>query len=119
MLSIAGAIGSVPYVAAVAGLLMLYNSAIENPQVRAEARAGMVATAELAAAEAQLAERERQAQAATAANGRFAELLRRQAEDLAGMAVEQEKRDDEYAAKLKAAGRACLLTDADIRELHR
>lgn len=119
MFSLAGAFGAIPYVATVVVVGYLWNTLIENPALVREARAGFASTVELEAMKAQLNERERQAQVALEAGNKFADVLRAQATALATEAAEQEKKDDEYAAKLKKAGRACLLTDADIRELRK
>lgn len=119
MLSLAGALGSLPYVLAVVGALLAYNVAIENPSIRAEARAGMVAVAELAAAKAELKERERQAAAGLAASTAFAETLRAQSAELAKEAEAHEQELADFAARLKKEGRSCALSDADIRELRK
>jgi hypothetical protein len=121
MFSLGGALTSIPYVALAVSTVvasgLLWNTLIENPSIRAEARNGYVAVAELTAAKAELAERERQAVAAIAAGNNFAAVLREQSAAMEKKASEQERLDRDYEAKLKAAGRSCLLTDADIREL--
>lgn len=119
MLSLAGALTSLPYVLIVTAGLLLYNWGVENPIIRAEARAGMVSTAELAAAKAELAERERQAAAGLAATTAFAATLRQQSEELARESEAHEKELADYAARIKAEGRSCPLSDADIRSLRK
>lgn len=117
MLNLAGAIRSLPYVLAVAGAMYLYNVAIENPLIRAEARAGMVTTAELSAVKAELAERERQAAAGLAASVTFAETVRAQSAALAEQSAAHEKELSDYEARLKAEGRSCPLSADDVRRL--
>lgn len=119
MLNFAGALASLPYVAVVAAALWGYNVLVENPMIRAEARAGMVSTAELAAAKAELAERERQAAAGLAASTAFAATLQQQSAALAKETEEREKELADYAARIKAEGRSCPLSDADIRGLRK
>lgn len=119
MLSFAGALGSLPYVAAVVAVLLGYNTLIENPMVRAEARAGMLSVAELAAAKAELAERERQAAAGLAASTAFAATLRQQSEELAREAEAHEKELADFAARIKAEGRSCPLSADDVRSLRK
>lgn len=123
MFSLAGALTSLPYVAlsvsTVVAAGLLWNGLVDNPSVRSEARSGYVTLAELGAAKAQLAETQRQAQAAQQANDNFAEVVRRQSQSIAAKLAEQEQKYAAYEERLKTLGRQCLLDDADIGELSR
>lgn len=119
MLNLAGAIGSLPYVGIVVAAGLFYNTLVDNPIVRAEARAGLVAVSELEAVKATLAEKTRQEGAAQAASDNFAEVIRRQAQAVSVKEAEQEKQNAAYEARLLALGRQCLLNGDDIRELSR
>lgn len=117
MLSISGAFTALPYVCIVIVTLGAWNWAIENPSIRREARQGYVVEATLTAANAKVAEMERQAQAARG----LADTFRREAEaaTVRAMAdkVEADRRIDEYERQRAAAGRACPLSADDLERL--
>lgn len=86
---------------------------------REKAREGYVREARLIAAEARLAETERQLVAGRKALDGFAELLA-EAQAREAAQSEQDAQDDaEFQAALKAANRSCSITDDDIRWLRR
>lgn len=117
MFTIAGALGSIPYVAMALLAVYAYNGIWENPRIREEARAGMVAKAELSAAQSELSEQRRQAQAAIAATTAFAEALRQNEAKQREINAAEQKRLSEYAEQIKKQGRSCILNDDDVREL--
>lgn len=84
-----------------------------------KAREGYVAEARLIAAEAQLAERNRQLAAGRRALDGFAGLLADAQARESALSEQDAKDDAQFEAGLKAAGRSCSLTDDDIRWLRR
>lgn len=77
----------------------------------------LVAGAQIAALEAQLAERNRQLAAGRKALDWFASELADVQGREAALQEQDAKDEAEYEAALKAAGRGCALTDDDIRWL--
>jgi hypothetical protein len=78
-----------------------------------------VAGAQIAALEAQLAERNRQLEAGRKAAEGFAELLRQSQLREAQQATIDAEEDAEYEAELAAAGRSCGLDQSDLDWLRR
>jgi len=102
---------------AVLGLMLVLNTAYDNPRVRREATDGLVAKVELDAANARL-ERERAMR--EAAERALAGYTKAAAEDAVADAEYRERLEQEIAdnEKLLAAhGRACVLDDADVEWL--
>lgn len=81
---------------------------------REKAREGYVREARLIAAEARLAETERQLAAGRKAAEGFAELLRQSQLREAQQAAIDAEEDAEYEAELVAAGRRCGLDQSDL-----
>lgn len=78
-----------------------------------------VAGAQIAALEAQLAERNRQLAAGRKALDSYAELLRDAQAREAALSEQDAKDEAEFHAAIEAAGRGCPVTDDDIRWLRR
>ena len=86
-------------------------------RARKAARAGYVQEARLIAAEARNRELQRQLEAGRKASAGFAELLAdARAQALADQA-DDEKKEQDYEAKLAASGRSCALDSDDIEWL--
>lgn len=86
---------------------------------RERAREGYVREARLLAAEARLAEKQRQLDAGRKAAEGFAALLAEARAREAGQAAIDLAEDAEYEALLEAAGRSCRLDQSDIDWLRR
>lgn len=119
LLNPAAILASWPYVAIVAAALMLYNVTIENPRIRAAAKADLVNQAEAAAGKAQVAEMKRQADAAIKVAADYNEMVRKQAADLEEQSASKEKELEAWENELKASKRSCPLTADDIRRLRK
>lgn len=121
-MNIVGALAAIPYIAmmllVVTPLEIAWNSFVENPMVRSEARQGYVTDAVLAAEQAKVTEIERQRDALMVVNAEFtahaAELQRQHESETA----ELEKRISDYEKTRTAQGRSCTVTAADLAELH-
>lgn len=119
MLPIASLLSSAPYVVVTIGIGIVWNAAWENPRLIREAREGYVLETVVTAQAATIAETERQAAAARAA----VESHRKAAEDALRLAADTEAAAEEriraYEEQRRAAGRACVLSPADVGELRR
>jgi hypothetical protein len=119
MLNLVGLVSSLPYLAILFAVSVLYNVVWENPRIESKAKEGLVTTFDKAAAEAELAERNRQASVALAAANAFNTTLREQQAALAAQSEQEEKRLDEWEADLKKKGRSCPINADDMRQLGR
>lgn len=113
---IGGFRGILVALATIAGCYV-YNGLVDNPVVVAKARAGFVLQSELTAARAELAERERQANAAGQAYTELQKRLAAQQQKDAADDAATEEAIKEYEKKLADAGRSCRLDDTDIEWL--
>lgn len=95
----------------------VYNGLIDNPWVVHEARAGFVLQSKLDAANAELAERKRQANASAQAYTELQKRLAAQQQKDAADDAATEEAIKEYEKKLADAGRSCRLDDTDIEWL--
>ncbi len=86
---------------------------------RKAARAGYVQEARLIAAQAQLAETQRQLSAGRKALDGYAALLAEAQAREAALSEQDAKEDADYEAKLRADGRSCALSDDDLQWLRR
>lgn len=94
-----------------------YNGLVDNPWVIHEARAGFVLQSELTAAKAELAERQRQADAASQAYTELQKRLAAQQQKDAADDAATELEIAQYEKKLADAGRGCSLDDSDVQWL--
>lgn len=117
MFSIGGAISAIPYVLATVGLLYAYNTFIDNPMVRREARQGYVHEATVTALTAQNAELRRQAAESEQLASAWQKSLERFQEVSRANEANLEERIAAYVADPANAGRECSLTDSDINFL--
>lgn len=96
--------------------LQAYDRLVDDPAVAAAARRDFVARAELTAAQAQLAELQRQ----VTAGNRAIEQFQKMAEADAIADEEMERRTElqiaAMEARLKAEGRSCTITKEDLLE---
>lgn len=95
----------------------VYNGLVDNPWVVHRARAGFVLQSKLDAANAELAERERQANAAGQAYTELQKRLAAQQQKDAADDAAQELEIAEYERRLAEAGRQCHLDEGDIEWL--
>jgi hypothetical protein len=91
----------------------------EREKAAAEAREGYVQEARLIAAQAQLAETQRQLAAGRKALDGYAALLAEAQASEAALSEQDAIEDADYEAKLKAAGRSCSIGTDDLRWLRK
>jgi len=94
--------------------MLLLNTFVRDPLIRAEARKGYVLEAQVTALEAQLAEKQRQLAAGQKAAGEYQVQLQTARVEEQTRAEQVEKEIADYEKKLAEAGRACVLDGDDI-----
>ena len=99
------------------GAAYLYNVTIDNPLVIRTARAGFVLQSKLDAANAELAERQRQANAAAQSYTELQKRLAAQQQKNAADDAAMDAARADYERRLDEAGRRCTLNDEDIEWL--
>lgn len=119
LLNPAAILSALPYLAMLFAAGTLYNVIWENPHIRAAARAGYVSEVTLIAANAQVAEMQRQAQVAQSAADDFKAQLDKANQDAIASAKTMEISIGNYEDKLKKSGRSCKLNSSDADWLRR
>lgn len=114
-----GVIAAAAAVALTSSAWTLYDRTIDDPAVARAARSEYVARAELEAAKARLAEVERQRDIGAQALEEYRRRLAAYEQVEAAEDARHELEIAENEKRLQAAGRSCVLDDADIEFLRR
>ena len=112
-----GGLSALPWVFTALAIAGLWNIAIENPRIRRDARSGCIAEATLSAAEATIAEMQRQRDAAVQVADRFRADAQEAVAAHMAERLELEERIADYEKRRAGEGRSCPLTPADLDEL--
>lgn len=103
-----GAVNALPYIAVVVVGLLAYNSWIENPAIKREARSGYVLEATTIAAQAEANEARRQRDVAERTRSTFERQLKEANDRADAIQADADMESDRYEAENAAKNKPCV-----------